>query len=142
VPVHEVKAYPLFGVAEIWTLIPASYHPASPDIVGEVVAIEVPPPDGELTNVSWYWVAGLKFTVCAAVMVTVVVVNVVVWAMLVLEPPSRFHEESLVPVPEERPQTPLDETVRESPYLYQPSFVSEEAENVTPFPPFTTNWSW
>jgi hypothetical protein len=115
VPVHEVKVYPLFGVASIWTLVPASYHPVSPDMVGLVVAVEVPPPDGELTNVIWYWVAGLKFTVCAAVMVAVVVVKVVAWATLVLEPPSRFQEASLVPVPDERPHIPSDETVKESP---------------------------
>jgi hypothetical protein len=104
-------------------------------MVGEVVAVEVPPPDGELTNVIWYWVAGLKFTVCAVVMTVVVVVNVVVWATLVLEPPSRFQEASLVPVPDERPHIPSDETVRKSPYLYQPSDVSEGIEYVTPLPP-------
>jgi hypothetical protein len=114
----------------------------SPLMAGEVVAVEVPPPDGELTNVIWYWVTELKFTVCATVMVMVGVVNVVVWAMLMFIAPSRFQEASLVPVPEERPQTPLDETVRESPYLYQPSDVSEGTEYVTPLPPFTTNWIW
>jgi hypothetical protein len=46
--------YPLLAVAEVETLVPESYHPVSPDIVGLVVAVEVPPAEGELTKVTWY----------------------------------------------------------------------------------------
>jgi hypothetical protein len=127
-PVQEVKVYPLFGVANIWTLVPASYQPVSPEIVGLVVATEVPPPEGELTKVSWCCVTELKLIVWAAVMAIGEVVTVPVVATFVLEPPSRFHDAILVPVPDERPQTPFDDTVKESPYLYQPSEVSEERE--------------
>jgi hypothetical protein len=56
------------------------------------------------------------------------VVTVLVVATFVLLPPSMFQDASLVPVPDERPQTPFDDTVRESPYLYHPSAVSEARE--------------
>jgi hypothetical protein len=127
-PVQDENVYPPLGVAWIDTPVPESYHPVSPGIVGGVVAAEVPPPEGELTKVTWCWVAELKLTTCDTVIEIRVVVTVPVVATFVLGPPSTFHEASLVPVPDARPQTPLEDTVSESPYLYQPSEVSDARE--------------
>ena len=85
---------------------------------------------------------GLKLTTCEVDIVTVDVVTTPVVASLASGPPSMFHEAILEPVPEDRPQTPFAETVKESPYLYHPSDVSEGSENVIPFPPLTESRVW
>lgn len=127
-PDHDVNVYPLLADAAMATPVPESYQPVSPEMVGLVDVDAEPLPDGETAKVSWYCVAGLKLTVCAAVIVTDEVVTVPVVATFVLLPPSTFHEATLVPTPDARPQIPLDDTVRESPYLYQPSEVSDVRE--------------
>ena len=87
--------------AEIDTTVPESYHPVSPEIVGLVEVVAEPPPVGEETSVSWYCVALLKFTVCVALIVMEEVVTVPVVATLLFDPLSMFHEETLVPVPDD-----------------------------------------
>src|ERR1022692_29343 len=47
VPVQLLNVNPPLGEAEIETRVPASYHPASPEIVEGVTATELPPLAGE-----------------------------------------------------------------------------------------------
>jgi hypothetical protein len=70
----------------------------------------------------------LNVTACAAVIVIVDVVTVPSVATLVGEPESICHDAILDPVPADLVPIPFDDTVRLSPYLYQPSFVSEGTE--------------
>ena len=67
-------------------------------------------------------------TVCAAVIEMDEVVNVVDCNTFVLPPPSKFQDASLVPTPLALFHIELVDTVRESPYLYQPSEVSDVRE--------------
>jgi hypothetical protein len=52
VPVQLLNVNPLFAAAEIDTVVPESYHPVSPEMLGAVVAPELPPLAGEFTNVT------------------------------------------------------------------------------------------
>ena len=125
-PVQDTKLFPEFGVAEIPTLVPASYQPVSPVIDGLVVAAAVPDPLVE--RVSWYCVIVPNVTVCAAVIAMVDVVTCPSVATLVIDPLSICQDETRGPDPADLVPIPFDETVRVSPYLYQPSLVSEDLE--------------
>ena len=62
------------------------------------------------------------------------VVTVPVVATLVLEPPSMFHEETLVPVPETLLYIPFELTVVELPPSYHWSLVGEAVPKPIPLP--------
>jgi hypothetical protein len=126
VPLQDTKLFPEFGVAEIPTLVPASYHPVSPGMDGLVVAVAVPDPLVE--RISWYCVTEPKVTVCAAVIAMVDVVTCPSVATLVIDPVSICQDETRGPDPADLVPIPFDETVSASPYLYQPSLVSEGLE--------------
>jgi hypothetical protein len=53
VPVQVLNVDPPLGEAEIETEVPVSYHPVSPEIVGGVVAAELPPLVGEFAKATW-----------------------------------------------------------------------------------------
>ena len=117
--------------------VPESYHPVSPVMDGWVEMLTALPP----ATVKKYWFTWLKVTAWAELIVTVLVVNVPVVAMFVLVPPSRFHEVILCPTPPDRVLIPFVVTVRVSPYLYQPSSVSDDLEVVTLNPPLIVSCS-
>src|ERR1700691_1519360 len=94
------------------------------------------------SRVTWNWVTDANVTVCVAFITIVDVMTVPVVATESVAPASICHEITLVPVPAVLGPIPLDEIVSESPYLYQPSLVSEARDWVTPNPPETVSFSW